>query len=108
MFGRTPEKGVEGVSERGRLSISDCVLTGATGGTETRDHVAINAIWGAAASGAKFDQEVAAGKWKLSFRVVYEGEDEKDKELALLAEAIRALEDGDLTCGANRSRGMDG
>lgn len=105
LFGQAPKANETLRSRSGRLRIFDAtVLNDGLPFTEIRDHVKIDSKSGAAKSGAKFDQEVATAT-RLGFRLVYEGDTADDGELVLLKEAIRALEWGDLSCGAKGGLG---
>lgn len=92
---------------QGRVRVFDAAR--ATGSPElveeVRDHVRIEAEWGAAAREAKFDEEIVAGGTVFEFRCTYEGDGPNDDELLLLRESLRALQAGDLRCGAKSSIG---
>ncbi len=84
----------------GRLTVLDAYHSaGGPSETEIRDHVKIERKWGAAADGGKFDAEVVTGG-SFAFFAAYEGERASDPELALLGEAVRLLETGELQVGA--------
>jgi CRISPR/Cas system CSM-associated protein Csm3 (group 7 of RAMP superfamily) len=104
LFGEAPRRQDNAKSVFGRLVVQDATPVDGAGLTEVRDHVRVDSRTGAAAGGAKFDAEVA-GESRLRLHLVYEGESQGDPELVLLQEAIRALEDGDLTCGAKSGWG---
>jgi CRISPR/Cas system CSM-associated protein Csm3 (group 7 of RAMP superfamily) len=105
LFGETPHGDENGGSRAGRLRVFDASIAEDTRAhTDIRDHVRISCRYGAAQSGAKFDQEVA-GAARLEFRLVYEGDSAKDGELLLLQEAIRSLESEELSCGAKGGLG---
>lgn len=89
---------------QGRLSVWDAVAEG-LGEERIRDHVRLEGLWGAAAEGGKFDEEVVERGNTFEFRCVYEGEGEEDAELRLLREGLRALEEGRLRVGAAAGRG---
>jgi CRISPR/Cas system CSM-associated protein Csm3 (group 7 of RAMP superfamily) len=61
--------------------------------------------WGAAAREAKFDEEIVAESTRFEFRCTYEGDGPNDEELLLLKDSLRALQDGELRCGAKSSIG---
>lgn len=104
LFGSTPPRGQKSNSLAGRLTVCDAV-TDSSCHTEVRDHVKLDRCWGAAASGGKFDQEIVSDTLTWRMQLIYEGESPSDPELRLVQEAIRALEAGDLTCGAKSGCG---
>jgi len=93
----------ENGSALSRITVYDATSV-TSPGTEVRDHVRIKPEWAAAADGGKFDQEVS-GPATLKFHLIYEGGSKDDAELCAIQEAVRALQAGELTCGANSSRG---
>jgi CRISPR/Cas system CSM-associated protein Csm3 (group 7 of RAMP superfamily) len=104
LFGEVARHQDTAKSVFGRLVVRDATPLDEAGLREVRDHVRVDAKTGAAADGAKFDAEVA-GESRLRLYLVYDGESRGDPELVLLREAIRAMEDGDLTCGAKSGWG---
>lgn len=105
LFGETPTRRQDdGQSVLGRLIVQDAKPVEAAADREVRDHVRVNARTGAAVDGAKFDSEVALAT-QLELRLLYEGESSEDPELALVKEALRALQEEDLTCGAKSGWG---
>ena len=105
LFGVTPGRG-DGSSTRdrqGRLTVLDGEL--GQGTEQIRDHVRIDRRWGAAATGAKFDQEIASPRGG-TLRLLYEGDGPEDPELALLRSAVDALEEGLLAFGGKTGWGL--
>jgi CRISPR/Cas system CSM-associated protein Csm3 (group 7 of RAMP superfamily) len=76
--------------------------------SEIRDHVRISSETGTAEDRAKFDREsvTPAAQWSFPLRMIYEGDGEEDDELILLSEALRALEQKELTVGGNAGIGF--
>lgn len=99
--------GGNALSAIGRLQVSDSRLRvpAATHPTEVRDHVRVNPKTGAAQHKGKFDAEASTGDHLLDCTLVYEGESPQDTELLLVHEALRALENGELHCGAKSGWG---
>lgn len=91
-------------SVQSRVVLWDAVAK-TTKGAELRDHVQIDPITGAAAYGAKFDEEAGAPETTFFFRCQYEGDAGDTDELLLLQEALRALQAGELRFGSGASRG---
>lgn len=89
---------------QGRLTVFDMVLD-PDSRPEIRDHVQIDLKTGAAAEGARFDQEVALPR-SGRLQLVYEGDSESDPELVLLQSAADALWDGLLSFGAKAGWGL--
>ncbi len=117
LFGWTPGRGSEENSWSGRLAVFDCRFPATElrdsdaaelpNSVEIRDHVRLNPQWGAADAGAKFDAEVALPREGegFSFRLIYEGDSERDRELILVGEAVRLLQSGELRVGAKSGWG---
>jgi CRISPR/Cas system CSM-associated protein Csm3 (group 7 of RAMP superfamily) len=100
-----------GASERdskddrqGRLTVLDAVLDVTPSHTEVRDHVKIDRATGAAATGAKFDEELAIAR-TCTLRLVYTGDGPDDPELLLLDSALQALRDEVLSFGGKGAWG---
>jgi CRISPR/Cas system CSM-associated protein Csm3 (group 7 of RAMP superfamily) len=93
---------------RGRLRIFDSFPKDLPAEFEIRDHVRISPETGAAEERAKFDREniPLTTSWVSPLRIIYEGEKADDEELILLGEALRALENAELTFGSNSSIGF--
>ncbi|MEP6715741.1 MAG: RAMP superfamily CRISPR-associated protein [Terriglobia bacterium] len=105
LFGETPSRTDDTISRAGRLRIFDAAPPERLGRhSEVRDHVKIDQKYGAASDTGKFDQEVASSA-TMRFRLVYEGDSADDRELGLVGEMIRALEAGELSCGAKGGLG---
>jgi len=106
LFGEVPgRRQEEENSHFGRLTIFDATSAEKIA-SEVRDHVAIDEKLGSAKSGAKFDQELAFATSPLAFGLIYEGDSASDPDLLLLQEAIRALEQSELACGAKSGLGF--
>jgi CRISPR/Cas system CSM-associated protein Csm3 (group 7 of RAMP superfamily) len=106
LFGETPARDSDRPSQLGRLTVADAFpVDGGAAYTEVRDHVALDTRHGAAAKGAKFDQEVSADPLSLGFALTYEGDSESDPALALVEDALRALRAGEIACGAKSGCG---
>ena len=91
----------------GRLTVFDSIQTGAPAhNSQIRDHVRIDRATGAAAQGAKFDEEVKDSlNLTFSFRLIYQGDGPADPELTLLKEGLLRLQEGGLRLGGKSSRG---
>ena len=106
LFGNTPARNDKFTGSLGRLQVSDARLQDpAVFDTEVRDHVRVEAKSGAAQNKGKFDSEAATGSHLLNCTLIYEGESALDKELLLVQEALRAIESGELNCGAKSGWG---
>ena len=105
LFGRAPSAERPDDSDwQGRLTVFDVELTAAVD-PQVRDHVKINRKWGAAETGAKFDQEVAhPGIGTL--HLIYDGDGPDDPELILLRSAAAALREGLLAFGGKTGWGL--
>ncbi|MCL5808191.1 MAG: RAMP superfamily CRISPR-associated protein [Deltaproteobacteria bacterium] len=92
---------------RGRLRVCD-LYPPEMPKNEIRDHVAIEPRWGAAATGAKFDMEVALPKNDQGYvlRLIYEGDDVADREYLLFREAVEFIQRGRLRMGAKSGWGL--
>lgn len=88
---------------QGRLTVFDCKLVEPY--SEVRDHVKIDRRWGAAAFGAKFDQEIVHCK-RAVIRLCYEGDGSSDEEVVLLRDVVSALENGLLAFGGKTGWGL--
>lgn len=116
LFGVTPEKHATAsgadTDRQGRLTVHDAVLRGVAMTnpahrhipSEIRDHVRIDHRHGAAARGAKFDQEVIHCEG-ADLRLVYEGDGPEDEEIDLLHAAVDALRHGLLAFGGKTGWG---
>lgn len=104
LLGDTPDRGARNDDRQGRLTVLDVVLKSAVS-SRIRDHVGIDREWGAAAKGAKFDQEVAhpaAG----TLRLIYEGDGPADPELVLLRSVADAMRRRLLAFGGKTGWGL--
>lgn len=104
-FGKTsPFRQKDSPSAIGRFYVCDALPEAEGLYTEVCDHVCLKPEWGAAAYGAKFDAEIAlADDVFFNLFLAYEGDGEKDTELLLFKEAVRAL-----SCGGIRIGGKSG
>src|SRR6266404_3868496 len=90
---------------QGWLTILDAVATELSPSSEKRDHVRIDRRYGAAADGAKFDEEAGVNGTTFDFRAIYEGENDA-KCFRLMNLAFEALTRSELRVGAGQSRGF--
>ena len=104
LLGDTPGRGARTDDRQGRLTVLDVALKSAVP-SRIRDHVRIDRKWGAAAKGAKFDQEVAHPATG-TLRLIYEGDGPTDPELALLRSVADALRRGLLAFGGKTGWGL--
>ena len=106
LFGVTPGRSAGSGAEdwQGRLTVLDVDLK-SIAPAQVRDHVKIDRKWGAAATGAKFDQEIAHPR-SGTLRLIYDGDGPDDPELALLRSAAEALREGLLAFGGKTGWGL--
>jgi len=110
LFGHIgPKHHDDALTFMGRLTVWDALWEDKTQSEtcEIRDYVTIDPETGASARGKKFDAEslLRTGA-RFSFRLIYEGDGEKDRELMLLHEALDALKEGRLRVGAKSGWGF--
>ena len=104
LLGDTPGRGAGTDDRQGRLTVLDVALKSAAP-SRIRDHVRIDRKWGAAARGAKFDQEVAHPVTG-TLRLIYEGDGPTDPELILLRSVADAMRRGLLAFGGKTGWGL--
>ncbi|MCB0164139.1 MAG: hypothetical protein KDI79_07945 [Anaerolineae bacterium] len=106
LFGMTKNDDETKEGEQSRLIVDDAVAE--TGAVELRDGVRIEAETRTAAAGAKFDMEViAAGTaFPLRFELLICADDPADQIQQALAMALAGFENGDITIGARKRRGL--
>ncbi|MCB0196281.1 MAG: hypothetical protein KDJ65_30295 [Anaerolineae bacterium] len=106
LFGMTKNDEETKEGEQSRLIVDDSVV--ATSAVEMRDGVRIEPETRTAADKAKFDMEViAAGTaFPLRFELLICADDDSDKIRHALATALAGFENGEITMGGRKRRGL--
>ncbi|MBW4671577.1 MAG: hypothetical protein KME60_30160 [Cyanomargarita calcarea GSE-NOS-MK-12-04C] len=86
------------------ILIEDAPIQGAI--AEIRDGVGINRIWGTAAEQVKYDRAILPKGSKIPLDITLDIDSKSDDGKTLLAQLLKALEDGDIRLGAAKTRGL--
>lgn len=73
---------------------------------EIRDGVGINRIWGTAAEKVKYDRAILPRGTKIPLDITLDIDSKTSNQKALLAQLLKALENGEICLGAAKTRGL--
>jgi CRISPR/Cas system CSM-associated protein Csm3 (group 7 of RAMP superfamily) len=73
---------------------------------EIRDGVGINRMWGTAAEQVKYDRAILPKGTKIPLDITLDIDSKSDDGKTLLAQLLKALEDGKIRLGAAKTRGL--
>lgn len=84
--------------------VEDAAIQGAI--AEIRDGVGINRIWGTVEEKAKYDRAILPKGAKIPLNITLDIDSKTDNQKSLLAQLLKALENGEIRLGAAKTRGL--